>query len=123
MRSIGRVECSFNLTFSVELSCKIGNEMSLEFIFGCGEKCTVVLVEAGKASTEFILASSIYTMQTLSSEKSVVKQLTYSFGQLHSGSHINRGPVNHLDLLLISDRGIPRVLSSARFRGPGQCFH
>ena len=34
-------------------------------------------------------------------------------GQLHSGSHINFGPVNHLDLLLNSDRGIPRVPSSA----------
>ena len=37
--------------------------------------------------------------------------------------HIIFDPVIHLDVLLNSDRGIPRVPSSAGFRGPGQYFH
>ena len=40
MRSIGRVECPFNLMVGVELSCNIGVEVSAEFFFGCGEICT-----------------------------------------------------------------------------------
>ena len=62
-------------------------------------------------------------VRSLKCKVSVLASFNCSFGQLHSGSHINFGPVNHLDLLLNSNWGIPRVPSSAGFRGPGQCFH
>ena len=57
------------------------------------------------------------------SEVSVVASLNCSFGQIHCGSHINFGLVNHLNLLLNSDGDIPRVPSAAGFRDSGQCFH
>ena len=62
-------------------------------------------------------------VRSLNCKVSVLASFNCSFGQLHSGSHLKFGLVNILDLLLNSDRGIPRVPSSAGFRGPGQCFH
>ena len=62
-------------------------------------------------------------VRSLSCKVSVLASFNSSFGQLHSGSHIKFGPVNHLELLLNSDRGIPRAPSSAGLKGPGQCFH
>ena len=62
-------------------------------------------------------------VRSLSCKVSVLSSFNCSFGQLHSGSRMNFGPVNHLDLLLNSNWGISRVPSSAGLRGPGQCFH
>ena len=62
----------------------------------------------------------MFPIRSLSSKVSVLASLNYCFGQLHSGSHINcgPGPVNHLHLLLKSNR----VPSSAGFRGRVQSF-
>ena len=85
--------------------------------------CSVSSVEAWKASIGVVAISSICPVWSLSCKVSVLASINYNFGQLHSGSHMNFGPVNHLDLLLNSDSGIPRVLSSTGFRVPGQWFH
>ena len=60
------------------------------------------------------MSSSIVELQGIR-----IASFNCSFGQLYSGSHKNFGPVNYLDLLVNSDRGIPRVPSSAGFRGHG----
>ena len=85
--------------------------------------CTVVSAEAFKASAEVVSVSFICPIRSLSSEVSILASFYCSYGQLHSCSHIKFGPLNHLDLLLNYDWGIPRVRSAAGFRGPGQCFH
>ena len=53
--------------------------------------------------------------RSLSSSVFVLASFNCSFGQLHSGSYINFDTVNHLDLLMNSDRSILRVVLSAGF--------
>ena len=84
---------------------------------------TVFLMEALNASNGVVSVSSMCPIRSLGIEVFVLASFNCSFSQLNSGSNVNFGPVNDLDLLLSSDMSITRVPSPAGFRSPGHCFH